>query len=284
MAADDTDQLIYRLREAIIQLSSQYAAADPVSIGEVGGVGVALSEMIKRVGLEEASKLLGESPGTITAFQRPRGTVNRDTALHFAERLIAYLRRNGREGTRHEQASDVGQYSIADSRDVEDRRIDQGEIVALLAKDDDPPNDAPVALSLTGGAGKTFLASAVFGEGSSVVRPLRWAKVPHTPDLQALIKELESLLPKLIRYTKFTNLSPGEFGLTDGERAHLIELLETNLALLKAPMVEIGMLEAMRAGLENVGLKLAEKGTEYAALGLFMGASEQVGHFIASIF
>jgi hypothetical protein len=138
--------------------------------------------------------------------------------------------------------------------------VDWGEMKALIARDKESPINAEAALS----------------DDSNVVRPLRWVRVARTPDLQEVIKELERLLPEVIRHSRFTNLSPDELGLTDDERRHVVELLETALAMLKGPLAEEGLLKAARDGGGRAVMRLSNEGPEKL---LYVAGTLAIEHF-----
>jgi hypothetical protein len=68
-----------------------------------------------------------------------------------------------------------------------------------------------------------------------------------------------------------TNLPPEQQALSQIERAQLIAILETALQILKAPIMEPGMLKKAQDGLKRLAGKTAEKQAE---TGLGYAASE----------
>ncbi|OCJ15293.1 hypothetical protein A6U87_24420 [Rhizobium sp. AC44/96] len=106
----------------------------------------------------------------------------------------------------------------------------------------------------------------------------RWVYVRRGSRAKEIIIDVSELLEEAILLAKTTNLPEAQAGLTDIERAQLIAILETTLAMLKAPMVEPGLLkktarvandvaqkaaktkveEALGAGLEHIAKRVAE--------------------------
>jgi len=261
MAGDNTDQLIDELRKAITQLSTQYAPADPISIGEVGGLRTALAKLVEQIGLEGTSRLLGESPRTIDTFQKPRGTVNRDTARHFAERLISYFRESPPRPARADLDVEAGSYG--EEPETTYLTTEKGEYITTDNGDriivDQPPRP------------------------SFHIKGTQWVALVKTNALRAKIEAVSKLIDDLVEHSNFANLPAGESGLTQAERDHLIMILQTALNMLQGPMAEKGILEAAMSGLENARLKLAEKGTEYVMAGFVIGIAERLGQIVGSI-
>lgn len=93
------------------------------------------------------------------------------------------------------------------------------------------------------------------------VSVIEWTGVDHRRNA-GLIAEISTLLEESVRLARGTNLPPPERALSDIERAQLIALLETALQMLKAPLVEKGLLttlkNAAKAGAENSVQKHSE--------------------------
>jgi hypothetical protein len=83
------------------------------------------------------------------------------------------------------------------------------------------------------------------------------AKIAHISDL------LSSVILQLRRINDDSSLSDG---FNDLDKAHLIEILETALVVLKAPMVEIGLLKRSAKWLAHVGRTVGDRAS-MAALG-----------------
>lgn len=93
-----------------------------------------------------------------------------------------------------------------------------------------------------------------------------WAPLPQSLDAQQLIAQVAVMIDSVILLARNSNLPQSDLALTQIERAQLIAILETALALLKAPMVEKSLLKKARSSLGEVASKVAKKKTE-AALG-----------------
>lgn len=106
----------------------------------------------------------------------------------------------------------------------------------------------------------------------------QWIYVRRGSQAKEIIADVSEWLEEAVRLAKATNLSEDQAALTDIERAQLVAILETTLAVLKSPMVEPGLLkktarvaqeiarkaastkaeEGLGAGLEYVGKRLLE--------------------------
>ena len=94
------------------------------------------------------------------------------------------------------------------------------------------------------------------------VQAVQWIVLPHTSTIKEQITEIAILLDSIIDSARGSNLPESERALSDIERVQLIAILETALKLLKAPMVEKGLLKKSREGLWDVAKKTAQKRTE----------------------
>jgi len=112
-----------------------------------------------------------------------------------------------------------------------------------------------------------------------VIQPVEWKLLVRTPDLQDQINEVTRLVGEITRHAKTANLPPGERALSEIERAQLIAVLETALAVLKAPMVEKGLLKKAGNLAKRAAAKAAEKQVEIA----FGTASGLVGTAILEL-
>ena len=84
------------------------------------------------------------------------------------------------------------------------------------------------------------------------------------------------LLDEVIQRTRGANVPPEQQALTQLERAQLITILETTLAVLKAPMVETGLLKKAGKALSRVVRKAAEKKVEEGLGSLADMASNEI--------
>jgi hypothetical protein len=89
-----------------------------------------------------------------------------------------------------------------------------------------------------------------------------WVYVPPNSRVKQIIVQLSDLLEDVHLLAKTTNLPEQDAAISDLERAQLIALLETTLAVLKAPMVERGLLKKLQSSLADAGKKAAEKQVE----------------------
>ncbi len=95
--------------------------------------------------------------------------------------------------------------------------------------------------------------------------PAEWLLVP--PSLRMKTAHVSELLSSIILQLRGVN-DPGALadGLEEVDKAHLISLLETTLVVLKAPMVEAGLLKRSAKWLGHLGTKAADRAS-MAALG-----------------
>ncbi|WP_279482228.1 hypothetical protein [Aureimonas sp. SK2] len=184
---------------------------------------------------------LGLEPAVLSKFVKMRGQVSRQTARVVAGRVRSYLR---------------SQDQLTDSQDPVDEADD---IEVDDAQAGSPPADAPTdngqALSL-----------AVTAE--------RWVPVPMGSDIRRKIEMIASLLDSIVAQVERSNAPPDEQALTPLEKAQLIAILETTLAILKAPLVEKGMLKKAGDALGRAAGKAAEKGMQ-EGMGTLAGVARQ---------
>ena len=93
-----------------------------------------------------------------------------------------------------------------------------------------------------------------------------WIVLERSDEVGVIIAELSGLLGRIIRTAKTSNLPQNARSFSELEMAQIIAILETALNMLKAPLVERGLLKKAADKLSDVGRKTAEKKTE-AALG-----------------
>lgn len=104
-----------------------------------------------------------------------------------------------------------------------------------------------------------------------VIPAEEWRFVHIAPGTKTRIAAISALLDTIIVRLAKTNLPPEQQALSQIERAQLIAILETALQILKAPIMEPGMLKKAQDGLKRLAGKTAEKQAE---TGLGYAASE----------
>lgn len=104
-----------------------------------------------------------------------------------------------------------------------------------------------------------------------------WRYVQQVGVLQRQIATVSTLLDEIIQTARGSNLPPDMRALTDLERAQLIAVLETALAVLRAPMAERSILRKARGVLGGVIKRVAEKQAEQA-LGSAAGTARERLH------
>ncbi len=108
-----------------------------------------------------------------------------------------------------------------------------------------------------------------------------WRTIPKHA-LQRKISELASSLDEVLLLARGSNTT-NELVLTDIQRAQLIAMLETGIVLLKAPMVEVGLLRRLTKWLKGIGKRAAESEIESALGSAARHAEDLLGGFIDSI-
>jgi hypothetical protein len=103
----------------------------------------------------------------------------------------------------------------------------------------------------------------------------QWVYVKQGSRAKQLISDVSELLDEAVLLAKSTNLPEDQAALTDIERAQLIAILETALTLLKAPMLEPGLLKKTARVANEVAQKTARtKVEEGLGVGLSFAAKK----------
>nr|WP_049961971.1 hypothetical protein [Methylobacterium sp. B34] len=110
-----------------------------------------------------------------------------------------------------------------------------------------------------------------------------WRLVVPSNDLKAKIAALSSLLDSIISRIEGSNAPPDQQVLTQLERNQLIAILETALAVLKAPMVERGLLKRLKQTLGNTAAKAAETEAEQGLGKMAELAAQWLGDVLSSL-
>ncbi|PDT14324.1 hypothetical protein CO670_23850 [Rhizobium sp. J15] len=92
----------------------------------------------------------------------------------------------------------------------------------------------------------------------------QWVYVKRGSRAKEIIATVSELLDEAVLLAKTTNLPEEQAALTNIERAQLIAILETALAVLKAPMVEPGLLKKTARLAKEVAERTAKKKAEEA--------------------
>jgi hypothetical protein len=90
----------------------------------------------------------------------------------------------------------------------------------------------------------------------------KWVMVQSGSDAKQKIAAIATLLDSIIRQTKGANLPENEQILTAIERAQLIAILETALAVLRSPIIETGIMKKASDSLKKAAADAAEKGVQ----------------------
>lgn len=106
------------------------------------------------------------------------------------------------------------------------------------------------------------------------VAATEWRYVQRVGSLQQKIGAVSALLEDIIQAARGSNLPPDMSALTDIERAQLIAVLETALAVLRAPMAERSILKKAKGMLGGVTKRVAEKQAEQG-LGAAAGTARE---------
>ncbi len=106
------------------------------------------------------------------------------------------------------------------------------------------------------------------------VAAAEWRYVQRVGSLQQKIGAVSALLEEIIQTARGTNLPPDMSALTEIERNQLIAVLETALAVLRAPMAERSILKKAKGMLGGVTKRVAEKQAEQG-LGAAAGTARE---------
>jgi hypothetical protein len=111
-----------------------------------------------------------------------------------------------------------------------------------------------------------------------------WVYIKRGSRAKAIIAELSELLDEVALLARSTNLPEHEAALTDIERAQLIAVLDTAIAMLKGPMVEQGLLKKLgkmsKETAQKAAQKNAEQGLGEGMLFLARKLSELISYFL----
>jgi len=103
----------------------------------------------------------------------------------------------------------------------------------------------------------------------------QWVYVKQGSRAKQIINEVSELLDEAVLLAKTTNLPQDQAALTDIERAQLIAILETTLAVLRAPMLEPGLLKKTARLATEIAEKTAKNNAEEAlGMGLRFAAKK----------
>jgi len=187
---------------------------------------------------------LGISPSILSKLLRMRGSLQTHIALHTAQRLRTHLR------------------SL-------DQAFPDDEV--LVGETSPPPVPEPPEIEQS--AAESFAMQAD-----------QWVAVPATSPMRQKIGVISTLLDSIVEQVERTNLPEAEQALTTLEKAELITVLETTLAVLKAPMVEGGLLKRARKMLTRSAERTVEKRTQEGMGEMMDVAAEHLWDLISSLF
>jgi len=112
----------------------------------------------------------------------------------------------------------------------------------------------------------------------------QWATVKLTDANARKIAVIASLLADVIERVTKSNAPPGQRLLNEIQKKELITVLETTLQMLKAPMVEKGMLDRAIDMLRTSAAKAAEKNLQEGLGKLMSAAGTKIMEFGAGLF
>ncbi|WP_417497205.1 hypothetical protein [Maricaulis sp.] len=100
------------------------------------------------------------------------------------------------------------------------------------------------------------------GQNPIRVKATQWAAPPTSTNIKQKIFEVSALLDDIVYFVRASNQPDDERALTEIERTQLIAVLETALSILKAPLLEKGLLEKCRDLLKRAARRTAENKVE----------------------
>jgi len=111
----------------------------------------------------------------------------------------------------------------------------------------------------------------------------QWVFVRRGSRAKEIIAAVSDLLEEAVLSAKSNNLPEDQAALTDIERAQLIAILETTLAMLKAPMVEPGLLKKTARVAKEIAQRTVEKKAEEALGTGLENVAKRILELIASL-
>ena len=113
--------------------------------------------------------------------------------------------------------------------------------------------------------------------------PAVWALIPHSNTIKTKTAQLAQLLDDIIYAMRSSNLPEEDRALSDIERAQLIAVLETAISLLKAPMVERGLMLKCSDWLKRTVARVRQRKAEETLGSLADKGVEDLGDLIDQI-
>jgi hypothetical protein len=111
----------------------------------------------------------------------------------------------------------------------------------------------------------------------------QWVAVRTSNDVKMKISAIASLLDTIVDQIKHSNAPPEDQLLTDIDRQQLIAILETALHVLRAPLVEKGLLKKTEGVLKKGAESAAEKGVQQGLGKLMEGAGTRIMELIGQL-
>lgn len=254
MNIQEVHQLIDDLDEIINELSSD--KRDEVEASEL----YQLSWIVEQVldfgtAYSPETWSLGISAPLLNKIRRMRGAIKLRDARIVADRIKGYLRSL-------DQRTD----------DNDDFIVDETELVDEVLDSDSGPKAEPSVVQTTPSS-VSFTFSAE-----------QWTLIGNSGDAKAKIHAISHLLESIVEQSRSSNLPPEDQMLTELERKQLIAVLETVLAVLKAPMVEKGLLKRAGEALQRAAVSAAEKGVQKGIGNLAEMAAQKIGEFLSTFY
>lgn len=229
----DLDQLytfLDLLGEDLEILRGLSTETDQIEATELRGVIVSAGELLGYWTAydSELARRLHISPKLLNNFVRHYKPVSVKEAKVLVSKLISYLK------------SIEGEIAANEVDDVPDETLEIAEANLVEA-------DSLTQSSL-----------------SPNISATEWVALPKSDVVKKSIAAVSVLLDSLVTLATSSNLPDAERALSPIERAELIAILETAIQILKAPLVEKGLLSKLKSGLGDVVSKTASKKTEQA--------------------
>lgn len=111
-----------------------------------------------------------------------------------------------------------------------------------------------------------------------------WVAVEHVGGVKQKIALISSALDSIVMQVRSSNLPPEEQLLSEIERHQLIAVLETALAVLKAPLVEKGLLVRTKEDLQKAAKDATEKQVQQGVGELASYAATLIKALLKSLF
>lgn len=237
---------VHRLLD-IVETEIREINASPnreIDVDDLGSLCLVILELLGWTSTAYMENTLSISPSLLSKFVKMRGKVRKDLALQTAHRLRTHL-----------------------------RSLDQASPTIAPNHNTRPPTSTIPPEEADGGA-----------ELSLTIAADQWVLVPAASPIRKKISIIATLLESIVEQVERANLPEGEQALTAIEKAELIAILNTALAVLNAPLVERGILKKAANSLHRSAERTVEKKVQEGMGQMMTATGERLLEIILKIF